>query len=760
MLIIAEKEKVALNYIKALKLKKIETSLYANEEKTIKVTYAAGHLYTLYDAEDYDEKNKIWKTENLPIIPHRYLYKPIKEKAQFRKACENAIRNAIKGNEEIVIATDPDREGEVIARLILNACKADYKKVTRIWMNEGLSEEEILKAIKERKSVSYYQDLYLQGKAQKESDWVMGINLTRSYSILNKEIYSVGRVQTAVLKEIYNRYIQILMFIPKEYYEVQVQLANGTFAFLINETTNSKKFDTLKEAEEKVKKINQQEKVKVTKKIVKTEVKKSPRLYDLAGLEMDGYNIYGIEIDRVLELAQQLYNEKGVLSYPRANSVCLGEEDVEDTIKLYEKLKEHDNRFETSKKKLNKDNKRLFNDKEKGSHHGLIPTQWYAKNDSEDWKIYDLVLRRFFMQTMKDLVEEKISIIFNCGSEILKAEGKTTIEKGWKEADLRKTEKEIELPKMEEGKEFRIKEVKIEKKYTQKPKYYNEATILEYMRNPKGENKEGIELISIGTEATQATIIKVLFKRGYVKTVNKHIEITEKGIKIVEQIKNNKVLDQNTNTESTAKWEILGKENPEKLLKEIEEVTKKSVENLRNEMKAVVEKKVIAKCPCGGDIIDGKNYYCSNYKEGCKNSVSKHIMGKEYSAEDVKKLFEEGKLDYTEGISKDGNKVKYRLLIQDGKVTIEFDSNNVILCKCPKCQGNVYEYKKVYKCSNKECDFFMWKETSGIVIEKEMVEKLVNGETIENITKKYKDGKEEKVSIRYNKEEDVISIIR
>ena len=125
-------------------------------------------------------------------------------------------------------------------------------------MNEGLSEEEILKAIKERKSVSNYQNLYLQGKAQKESDWVMGINLTRSYSILNKEIYSVGRVQTAVLKEIYNRHVQILMFIPKEYYEVQVQLANGTFAFLINETTNSKKFDTLKEAEAKVKKIKQQ----------------------------------------------------------------------------------------------------------------------------------------------------------------------------------------------------------------------------------------------------------------------------------------------------------------------------------------------------------------------------------------------------------------------------------------------------------------------------------------------------------------------
>ena len=144
MLIIAEKEKVALNYIKALKLKKIETSLYANEEKTIKVTYAAGHLYTLYDAEDYDEKNKIWKTENLPIIPHRYLYKPIKEKAQFRKACENAIRNAIKGNEEIVIATDPDREGEVIARLILNACKADYKKVTRISSSESPSFIQIL----------------------------------------------------------------------------------------------------------------------------------------------------------------------------------------------------------------------------------------------------------------------------------------------------------------------------------------------------------------------------------------------------------------------------------------------------------------------------------------------------------------------------------------------------------------------------------------------------------------------------------------
>ena len=372
MLILTEKENVAKNYIKALDLKKTTRYLYESLDKKIKVTFAAGHIYTLYDAEDYDTKFKTWSEETLPIIPGTYKYKAIKTKENFRKPLEEIIKKAIKEKEEIVIATDPDREGEVIARLILNQCKADYKNVTRIWLTEGLEETEIRKSIENRKNSADYDELYRQGKAQKESDWVMGINLTRAYSILNKDLYSIGRVQTAVLKEIYLREIQIKLFIPRIYYNVLLESENGTFSYLLNKNTKDKKFENLEEVQKLVKDLYFHKEIKVSDIQTKEKKEKPPLLYNLSALEIDAYDIYGISIDRTLEIAQKLYNELGVISYPRTDSRYIGSDDVEHIINLYKKVKQKDNRFDTDESKINKNNSRIFcRPEKKEAHHAL-----------------------------------------------------------------------------------------------------------------------------------------------------------------------------------------------------------------------------------------------------------------------------------------------------------------------------------------------------------------------------------------------------
>ena len=739
MTILAEKENVAKNYVKALNLTKTKNGKYESADKKIKLTFAAGHLYTSYEPQDYNLEFKKWKKEDLPIIPKKYLYKPIKTKSEFRKNCEEVLREAIKTGDEIVIATDPDREGEVIARLILNTLKAPKEKLTRIWACEGLDKSEIIKGIKNRKSDSEYDLLAEQGIYQKESDWVMGINLTRCYSLINGTLFSVGRVQTAVLKEIYRNLMEITLFRPQRYYECRLQMATGTVGFLLNADNGKKSFNS---KDEIINFINKYKGRTVTcvrsKSVTKSEM--PPRLYDLAKLQSDCYSLYTISVDRTLNYAQDLYNIKGVLSYPRTDSVALSEEDVSYAKELYQKLKNKRNDFSfADEENININNKRLFNSKEVRGHHGIIPSNFLEKEDSDEWRVWDLVFRRFMMQCMCEyLYDEETAVFAVDGNEIL-CEGKTVKRKGWKEADLKKENKTQSLS-FNEGDTDVIKEIEILEKMTEPPKFYNEGSIISYMRNPGGTDEEGIRLSSIGTEATQANIIQTLFKREYIKTVKKHIEITERGIKLVEQIKENPLLDKNTDVESTTRWERLNKENPKALLEEIENVTRKSVEVLKKDMDTVIEKKILGKCPeCGGDILKGKKgYYCSNWKEkGCKENLAFHIMGNEITDELMTRLLNEGKLDVMEGVTKDGSKCNFEIKIMNNAITLNFIGDSEAICVCPKCnKGNIITMKKVFKCTDSGCGLFFYKNSSGITFTRDMIKSLCNGEEVKAVQTK------------------------
>lgn len=764
MTILTEKKSVAENYIKALNLTKKENGWYVSTDGKINLTYAAGHLYTLFEPEDYNPENKNWYKRTLPIKPEKYFYKPIATKKTTRTECEKVLKNAVKNGEEIVIATDPDREGEVIARLILRACKADFSKVTRIWCCEGLDKGQILFGIKNRKIDKTYDSLAAQGEYQKKADWMFGINLSTAYTLLNNdgETYSIGRVQTAVLTEIYNREKSILLFMPKKYYMLKLSMESGTDSFLINLKDKTPHFSDKAMLEEIKKELEENSEVIVSSVETKEKKELPPKLYDLAQLQIDAYKNYSIDVDHCLEIAQTLYNEKGKISYPRTDSVVLNDTDAPKTRELYSKIKETYDFTFTDEEKINSENKRLFDSKGVTGHHGIIPSNTFEKEDSEDWKVYDLVARRFLMAGMGEYLKNEYRVFYsqNSTNYVFRAEGYETKRLGWKEAELGFEDKSVPLNKKPCDKD-RIKSIEIIEKETEPPKHYTQATLIKFMRNPNDSDAEGVQLSSIGTEATQASIVKTLFVRKYIHNVGKHIEILPKGIKIIEQIMDNSVLMANTNVETTTRWEKLNKENPALFLENVERLTEKSISNMRGNMETVIAQREIGICPsCGGKIMKGKNgFYCSGYKEkGCENNINFHVMGNDIDENFIKAFLENKKTDVMNGVKKDGSSVQFYFHIdENGKFLITFLGNSERVCDCPKCGKGIFEKKMVWKCENADCSFFMWKQTSGIKFNCEMIKTLCEGGEVKTKQTK-KDQSIADVTVRLDQSKEKIEI--
>ncbi len=762
MTILTEKESVAKKYALALNLKKTEKGLYQSADKKTNLTYAAGHLYKTFDAEDYDPKFKVWTLKDLPIIPQIIRYKADTQKAGFRKDCEKVLREAVRTGDEIIIATDPDREGEVIARLILKKVAPSYKNITRVWATEGVDTKEILKSIKNRKSDSEFEEIANQGLRQKESDWIFGINITRLITLkksnYKKGVYSVGRVQTAVLKEIYNKEMRINLFLPVPYYECQIKLQTGTVCFLINPKNGKTTFDTKKEIEDLINKSSSK-RATVTKKDIEKKEEKAPLLYDLQNLQKDAFDVFSISVDQTLSTAQSLYNEKGLISYPRADSRYLPEEDEKIVLEKYEKILSEVHLNKASLSNIKKEN--IFNTKKIGAHHAISISNYENTFENEKEKnIYTLILNRFLMQALPSYREEKNTYILQDGSLLFKCEGKKVLEKGWKELDLRKSRNETEI-ELIEGKSYLYEGFEINEKKTRPEKHFTQSSLISFMQNPL--NEDGEKTQSLGTEATQSTIVKKLFERGYVEESKKNIFITKKGIELIEGIRDFPLLDKNTDVETTARWEEEGKKDSEALFSKIKNETKKIVSEVTKDMDSISVKESVADCPlCGGKIYHGKSgYYCSNYKEkDCHFSVLYHVMGNDIEDDLIKLLCEDKETDEMEGVKKDGGKCRFKFVIneKENKVDLCFINDNSRICDCPKCASGVFEKARVYKCENSSCDFFLWKETSGISFDRDNVKRLCNKEKI-GVMKTNKDGKKVKVEVTLTEDLSNLNII-
>ncbi len=418
-LILTEKPSVARDFARSLSIP-INRNIKGHfEGPNYIITWALGHLFSPFKPEEYDPTLKKWSIDNLPILPEPFQYSPIaKTKDQLKTIFKILKRSDL---EEIIIATDAGREGELIARIILENAPIQNKNnlsFSRFWSSQALSDDVIQKGLQERKSLKSFDRLYHAGKARQIADWLVGMNLSRAATLKWGDLFSIGRVQTAVLWLLVKRNQERKNFKEEKYWKIQghFEAENISFtAYWFNPTVKDilKRQHILKETELKailkdLKKHKEGKEIAVIKTDKETEKREPPPpLYSLTDLQQKANRVYGFTAKQTLSLAQELYEKDKCLSYPRTDSQVLGEKNFPLVKNLLNNLKNSYSAYfdKQDASKISLKNKRVFNDSLLTDHHALIPLKVFrGPSQSDKGKIYDLVLRRFIMSFSMDFL--------------------------------------------------------------------------------------------------------------------------------------------------------------------------------------------------------------------------------------------------------------------------------------------------------------------------------------------------------------------
>ncbi|EQC1535838.1 type IA DNA topoisomerase [Clostridium botulinum] len=601
-LLLAEKPSVARNIGEALGCKTRKNGYL--EGNGYIVTWAFGHLLTLYDCKDYDHKLALWSFENFPYIPTEFKYK-VKNDGKNRNVVDAGAKKQLeiikelinRGDvEEIISATDYDREGELIALLIFNYLKAN-KPIYRILINEW-TPTEIKKGLKDLKKNEEMISLQDAGVSRQLADWVIGINFTSiatmKYTRGKGNLLNIGRVLMPTLKIIYDREIEIKNFKVEEFYELEATFKNkkgeykGKFFYEKKEKFPNKKIM------EKLKAEIKDKSGLVTEKTIEIKKENPPSLFNLSNLQ--GYitsKYKGFTADKVLKVAQSLYEKKHI-TYPRTESTAL-EESIKDKAKKVLEVLKNDLPFKDEI--IFNTSKKVFNNAKVESHSAIMPTYIIPKNLTPDERlVYDAIKNRFISQFMKEAQYENTEIVTTVPGEnyerLFKTKGKILKCKGWLKLYKEKKKDEL-LPPIEKDDEVEIKSLKIISKKTKPPAHHTEKTLLKAMetcgKNTKQseDNEEESNILygySIGTAATRAETINKLKYAGYITPKGKSLLITDKGIKLIETFPIRELLD----TDYTGKLEKKlydmekGKFKKEDFLKEIFNFTVNGVNKIKN----------------------------------------------------------------------------------------------------------------------------------------------------------------------------------
>lgn len=634
-LILTEKPSVARDFAKALN---INGKIWENASYVI--TAAVGHLVELCNPEDYDAKWKYWNLNALPILPQIFKYKPIpRTQRQLDIISDQLNRNDI---DRVIIATDAGREGEVIARTILEYGN-NQKPTFRFWTSQALTPEVIQQTLKDIQPAQNYQRLFNAGQGRQFADWLIGMNLTRAATKKMGDLFSIGRVQTAVLSLLVDRRKEIDLFKPEPYWQPKAQFTNekGTwwgnwFKGTLNRLATAEKAEAIAD------KIRNKTGIVTAVKKQKKE-QKPPPLYSLTELQRDANKRFGFSAQNTLDLAQSLYEKRKCLSYPRSDSTVLGSKNVDMAKKIAHDLcGNYPKIFAGFNPKLIRlSNKRVFNDAKLTDHHALIPLNPVPNAATQDEKkVYGLVLKRFAAAFYPDCEFETTEIITQVNGESFKTKGKIILEAGWQvlytNTDAKKdkpNDDDVILPPLEKNDVANTKEIKIEQKVTTPPGEYSESSLLGAMANPaKYVTLKELKSIfhgnvGLGTQATRAAIIEKLIVRKYINRNKKLILATEKGIKLIDYIRQLKVSTILASAEETARWEqrlediAKGKDDLDSFLN----TTKHFVSQSVNEFKSCAQKIDLGSCPqCGATVIEGKKAFgCSAWKTGCTYVISR-----------------------------------------------------------------------------------------------------------------------------------------
>lgn len=597
-----------------------------------------GHLIGLMDPEGYDNKYKEWKMETLPMLPkHMKLTVLKKTGKQYNEVKKQLLRNDVN---EIIIATDAGREGELVARWIIE--KAGVKKpLKRLWISSQTNKA-ILDGFKNLKDAKEYENLYKAAVCRAEADWLVGLNVTRALTCKHNAQLSAGRVQSPTLAMIVQREEEIRNFKPVDYWCLNAK----TDRFMLNWVNEKGNNSTFKEeiADSIVNKCKGQNgEVLEVKKT--TKKKYSPALYDLTELQRDANKIWGYSAKQTLNLMQRLYENHKVLTYPRTDSRYVTS-DIVATIPERLKAVSFGEYRVAAQQILNtgvKANKNYVDNSKVSDHHAIIPTEEkgsLANLSSDEKHIYDLVVKRFLSVLLPAYEYEQTTVTVNIGKETFSAKGNITKSKGWKMLydNLNDDEDSQELPHLNKGDNIIIKSVNKVKKQTTPPARFNEATLLSAMESPqkyinieKDAAKTLNETGGLGTVATRADIIEKLFNSFVIEKKGKDIYPTSKGKQLIELVPKDL-----KSPLLTAKWEsqldqiAKGKRDNLSFIKEMKNYSVALVEDVKcGSSKFTHDNLTGKKCPeCGKYMLEVKTKngvmnVCQDRSCGHRESVSR-----------------------------------------------------------------------------------------------------------------------------------------
>jgi DNA topoisomerase-3 len=543
---IAEKPSVAKDLAEILGAKTRRDGFF--EGNGYQVTWTFGHLCTLKEPHDYNEKWKSWRLESLPIIPESFGIKVIDDngvKKQF-----SVIENLVKSAETVVNCGDAGQEGELIQRWVLQKANCQVP-VKRLWIS-SLTEEAIRKGFKELKEAKNYDRLYAAGSARAIGDWLLGINATRLFSTKfgkGTTVLSIGRVQTPTLALIVQRQKEINAFKQEEYWELKTIYRETEFSCQINRLKSSEKAQ--KGLEYLLNKP-----FEITSFEQKEGKEGNPRLFDLTGLQVEANKKKGYSAEETLKHVQSLY-EKKLVTYPRVDTTYLSEDLHPKIPGILSNLEDYAAFIHPLLQRQLPKNKQIFDDKKVSDHHAIIPTGVKPGAWSMDEKIiYDMICRRFIAVFYPECKVSNTTVLGKVDELVFKATGKQILDPGWrvlyqndkKEEEDKKADEEKTLPLFEEG-ESGPHEPFIHQGKT-------EATLLRAMETAgklveDEEMRDMLKLNGIGRPSTRANIIETLFKRRYIEKKKKNILATDTGINLIDTIQN----DLLKSVELTGQWE-------------------------------------------------------------------------------------------------------------------------------------------------------------------------------------------------------------
>ena len=642
-LIIAEKPSVGRDIARVVKA--TERSEGCLSGGGYRVTWAIGHLVSLAEPEEIDARYKKWRANDLPLLPETVPLKVLpKTKKQY--GIVKRLMNA-KDCERVICATDAGREGELIFRYIyrMAGCR---KPVFRLWIS-SMTDEAIREGLKNIRPNAAYDALYQSARCRSEADWLIGMNASRAYTLQYGALLSIGRVQTPTLKLIVGRDLEIAEFVPKEYWAVHADFDGYTGIWLDEKTKEKRLYDAAK-AEAVAAKVRGK---RGTVEAVSREEKKEwpPYLYDLTQLQRDANRLLSFTAKKTLEIAQKLYEDRKLITYPRTDSRRLPRDMAARARSALVSLPDA---YGVLKAPLLAAEKlpmprRVFDDAKVTDHHAIIPTGKKADLDkltADERALFDLVVRRFLAAFYPEHTYAAVRILTRAEEEPFESLGRETLREGWKAVYPKKESDEQLLPQVTQGETRPVKKVQVKQDTTKPPAPHTDASLLQAMEHAgrkleDEELRESMKRGGLGTPATRAAIIERLLMVGYAERRGRAIRATEKGVRLIAVVP-----EDIASPETTGRWEkalsdiVSGEMAPDRFLSGIrrlaEALVKSSAaapadvqfdkEERRPKRGRKASPKPIAPCPLcekGGVLENNKAFYCARWQDGCKLKIWK-----------------------------------------------------------------------------------------------------------------------------------------